>query len=107
MNPLDAEPRGIRNGDTVRITSRHGAALRRACVTARIMPGVTTMGEGAWAELDAEGLDRAGNGNTLSGLLPNGQGLCGYNSGIVQVARDGRGLVPDAARAPRIPFGEG
>jgi len=107
MNPLDAGPRGIRNGDTVRITSRHGAALRRACVTARIMPGVTTMGEGAWAELDADGLDQAGNGNTLTGLLPTGQGLCGYNSCVVQVARDGRELAPDAARAPRAVFGKG
>ena len=40
-----------------------------------MMPGVTTMGEGAWAELDeAESIDKAGNTNTLSGQVPTGPG---------------------------------
>jgi anaerobic dimethyl sulfoxide reductase subunit A len=104
LNPLDAGPRGIRTGDTVRVRSPHGAVLRRACVTPRIMPGVATMGSGAWAELDeAEQLDRAGSASTLAGLLPNGQGLSGFNSCIVEVERSGEALAADADWAPRRP----
>ena len=108
INPIDAAARGIRTGDPVTVTSAHGAVLRRACVSARMMPGVTTMGAGAWAELDADrGLDQAGNSNTLSGQNPTGQGISGWNSCIVQVAKGGRNLLPDARWAPRTAFGKG
>ena len=101
LNPLDAQPRGIRTGDTVLVQSAHGAVLRRACVTPRIMPGVTAMGTGAWADLDSrEQVDRAGCANVLTGLAPNGQGLVGYNSCVVQVSRSDRRLGADAWRRP-------
>ena len=104
INPIDAEARGIRNGDPVTVTSPHGAVLRRACVSSRMMPGVTTMGAGAWAELDpGEELDLGGCANTLSGQIPSGQGISSWNSCIVQVARSGRELVPDALRPARPP----
>ncbi len=107
MNPLDAQARGIQNGDTVTVTSHHGAVLRRVRVTSRMMPGVTTMGAGAWAELDPEeGLDRAGNTNTLSGQTPTGQGISGWNSCTVQVAKSALELAPDARWAPRVVFGK-
>ncbi len=106
LNPLDAEARGIRTGDTVLIASRYGRVLRRACVTPRIMPGVTTMGEGAWAELDEdEQVDKAGNTNTLSGQVPTGQGISGWNSCLVQVEKSDLALIPDAEWAPRLPVG--
>jgi anaerobic dimethyl sulfoxide reductase subunit A len=73
-----------------------------------MMPGVTTMGAGAWPELDAgEQLDRAGSGNTLSGQNPTGQGISGWNSCTVEVARSSQPLPPDASLAPRLPFGKG
>ena len=39
INPLDAEVRGIKHGDTIKASSRHGAVIRRAHVTSRIRPG--------------------------------------------------------------------
>ena len=108
INPLDAGPRGIRSGDTVTVRSPFGAVLRRACVSNRMMPGVTTMGAGAWPELDPEtGLDLAGNGNVLAGQVPTGQGISGWNSCRVQVAKSDQALVADARWAPRLPAGTG
>jgi len=69
MNPLDAAPRGIQQGDVVKITSRHGTVLRPAYLTDRMMPGVVSLGEGAWAQVDEEtGIDMAGATNTLRPL---------------------------------------
>jgi anaerobic dimethyl sulfoxide reductase subunit A len=108
INPIDAAARGIRHGDTVKVTSRHGTIVRRASVTGRIMPGITTMGEGAWAELDEEqGIDWAGCANTLSGETSTGQGINGWNSCNVEVTRYDRPLQPDVKRPQRIIFEEG
>ena len=66
INPIDAEVRGIKNGNTVLVTSKHGKVLRPAYVTARIMPGVIDIGQGAWTEYDeATGIDKAGWTNIL------------------------------------------
>lgn len=108
MNPLDAEARGIVQGDTVLITSRHGKVLRRVHVTPRLIPGVTTLGEGAWIEMDEEtGVDKAGCTNILNGGLPNGQGVQAYNTCNVQVEKwDGESLEPDYMWPQRIVFKE-
>lgn len=47
INPLDAEKRGIKNGDMVRVFNQRGEVRLPAKVTPRIMPGVSAMGEGA------------------------------------------------------------
>lgn len=88
MNSIDAEARGIQNGDIVLVTSRHGKVIRPVSITDRMMPGVTTLGEGAWAEIDEEtGIDKAGATNTLNGPLPTGQGHAGWNTCNVQVEK--------------------
>ncbi len=66
MNPLDAEPRGIANGDMVRVFNDRGAVLVRAKVTPRIIPGCTTIPQGAWRNLDEGGLDKGACINTLT-----------------------------------------
>ena len=44
-------------------------------MTEVMMPGVVTLGEGAWVELDEEtGIDKAGATNTLCGTHLSGQG---------------------------------
>ena len=107
MNPLDAAPRGIRNGDTVLIRSRHGKAIRPALVTARVMPGVALLGEGAWLALDeSTGIDRAGSANVLNGALPTGQGHTGFNSCIVQVEKYESDLAPDSRWARKMALEE-
>lgn len=47
LNPLDAEKRGIKNGDMVRVFNARGELRIPAKVTPRIMPGVSAMGQGA------------------------------------------------------------
>ena len=105
MNPADAEARGIKTGDTVLVTSRHGQVMRHAFVTERMMPGVVTLGEGAWAEYDeATGIDKAGATNTLNGGIPTGQGHSGWNSCNVQVTKSNETLAKDALWPQRIPL---
>jgi anaerobic dimethyl sulfoxide reductase subunit A len=103
LNPIDAEPRGIQTGDTVKVTSRHGVVLRHAYLTATIMPGVVALGEGAWADIDeATGIDRAGATNTLAGSLPCGQGVQAWNTNNVQVAKYDEELAADHTWPQRI-----
>jgi anaerobic dimethyl sulfoxide reductase subunit A len=108
MNPVDAEARGLANGDTVLIESRHGSVLRPLFVTERIMPGVVALGEGAWADVDPRtGVDRAGATNVLNGHRPTGQGHQGWNTCVVEVKRY-RGPDPleaDWRQPPRTPKG--
>lgn len=109
MNPLDAAPRGIKNGDIILIESRWGKVLRPVLLTNRIMPGVVTLGEGAWAQFDeASGIDMAGATNTLNGDYATGQGHSGHNTCVVQVTKyDGPlNLEPDSMWPQRIVFKE-
>ena len=109
INTLDAEARGIETGDIVKITSPHGSVIRPAYVTSRMMPGVTTLGEGAWVEMDEEtGIDKAGATNTLAGTNPCGQGVQPWNTMIVEVEKytGPIELLPDAQWPPRVPIEE-
>lgn len=107
MNKIDAAERGIQQGDYVKVSSRHGTVIRPVFVTDRIMPGVTTLGQGAWVEMDDEtGIDRAGATNTLNGAIPTGQGHAGWNSCNVQVQKYDQPLEPDFKWPQRIVFRE-
>lgn len=109
MNPLDAQERGLKEGDQVVVRSRHGKVLRRVHISERIMPGVVTLGEGAWVEMDEEsGLDKAGCTNILNGGIYTDQGNLGFNSCNVQVEKY-QGpikLEPDHKWPQRIIFKE-
>lgn len=108
MNPIDAEARGIKNGDTVKITSSEGSSIRRALVSERIMVGVTQLPHGAWTEFDESlGVDKAGSDNYLEAGVPTVEGHSGFNSQIVQVEKwNGPKLTPDAQWPQRIPLKE-
>ncbi|WP_035890146.1 dimethylsulfoxide reductase subunit A [Franconibacter helveticus 513] len=71
INPLDAKPRGIANGDTVRIFNDRGEVRIDVKVTPRILPGVVALGEGAWYDPDSEKVDRAGCINVLTTQRPS------------------------------------
>jgi DmsA/YnfE family anaerobic dimethyl sulfoxide reductase A subunit len=71
INPLDAAPRGIANGDLVRVFNAEGETRLPAKVTPRIMPGVTAMGEGAWYEADGKKIDHGGSINVLTTQRPS------------------------------------
>jgi anaerobic dimethyl sulfoxide reductase subunit A len=108
ISPVDAEERGIENGDTVLVTTPHGKALRPAYVTNRQMPGVIDLTEGAWVERDDETeIDHAGATNTLCGTTPTGQGVQPWNTLIAQIEKwSGEPLAPDYTWPQRVIFGE-
>jgi anaerobic dimethyl sulfoxide reductase subunit A len=66
INPVDACPRGIRDGDTVKVFNTRGALVLRCRLTPRIMPGVVDIPQGAWWKPDAGGVDHGGNVNVLT-----------------------------------------
>lgn len=105
INASDAAELGIKNNDIVKVTSRHGSVIRPAYVTPCLMPGVITLGEGAWAELDNQaGVDKAGCTGILNGHIPTGQGHTGYNSCNVKLEKYDKPLDPDVKWPQRIIF---
>jgi anaerobic selenocysteine-containing dehydrogenase len=52
INPVDATPRGIADGDTVMVENGRGWCILRAVVTDAVRPGVLASPKGRWAKLD-------------------------------------------------------
>lgn len=82
MHPQDAQARGIREGDVVRIWNHRGQILAGAVVTDGIKPGVICIHEGAWPDLEpaAGGICKNGAVNVLTKDLPSsrlGNGCAG------------------------------
>ncbi|MDP2661725.1 MAG: molybdopterin dinucleotide binding domain-containing protein [Dehalococcoidia bacterium] len=65
MNPVDATAQGIRDGQKVIVRSEIGAVVIATKLTERIMPGVVSIPQGAWRQLDKEGVDWNGSVNVL------------------------------------------
>ncbi len=70
MNPVDAQERGIENDDLVEIFNDRGRIRIPAKVTARIMPGVLSVPQGAWFNPDKDGVDTGGAVNVLTRIHP-------------------------------------
>jgi anaerobic dimethyl sulfoxide reductase subunit A len=66
INPIDAEARGIQDGDDVKAYNARGALILPCRITPRIMPGVVDIPQGAWYEPDENGVDRGGCVNILT-----------------------------------------
>ena len=86
LSRTDAQARGIRNGDRVRVFNQFGTCLLPARVTDDIAPGVVAIKEGAWFSPDESGADTAGCANVLSGDRASPCGATTYNTNWVQVA---------------------
>lgn len=73
INPVDAESRGIAQGDTVQVTNEFGTIQLLAKVTNRTTPGVVCISQGAWHDADMNGdrIDKGGSINTLTTLRPS------------------------------------
>ncbi len=87
LNLRDAAARGITDGDMVRVFNDRGETVLPAQVTQRIMPGVVSIAQGAWYAPDAEGVDRGGCANVLTGDFTSPAGAFCSSSALVQVAR--------------------
>ncbi len=88
INPVDAEPRGIKEGDPVKIFNQRGTVVMPARVTERIIPGVVNIHEGAWFSPDSEGVDRGGCANVLTADKHSPGGAFISNTSLVQVEKE-------------------
>ncbi len=93
INPLDAAPRGIADGDLCAVTSPAGEVRVRAYVTGRIVPGTVALPQGAWHQADmgpdGDRVDWGGCINTLTTYHPSplAKGNGWANSVVCEVAR--------------------
>jgi anaerobic dimethyl sulfoxide reductase subunit A len=87
INPVDAKPRGIQDGEEVHVFNDRGRVAIPAWVTERIIPGVVCIFEGAWYAPDENGIDRGGCANTLTKDDYSPGGACVLNTCLVQVAK--------------------
>jgi len=87
MNTLDAQKRGISDGEAVLVFNDRGRVFMRARVTERIMPGVVDMAEGGWFDIDEHGVDRGGCANMLTTSSNSPAGAWATNTGLVEVER--------------------
>lgn len=106
ISKADADEKGVKNGDVVKVWNGQGAILRRASVSRAIMPGTMQLPHGAAPQIDEEsGIDLAGADNMLcasdeaTAFASNG-----WNSTIVNFEKyDGPiELLPDDQWAPRV-----
>jgi len=70
MNPLDAESRGIRDGEKVIVSNHQGRVKVVARLTEDISRGVVSLDEGIWPVIDKNGEDSSGSANMLTPTEP-------------------------------------
>lgn len=87
INASDAKRLGIRTGDIVEVWNDRGKIVVPAYVTERCMPGVAVVYEGAWMDLDENGVDRAGNPDFLTLDEPSPAGAFAYNTILVDIRK--------------------
>jgi anaerobic dimethyl sulfoxide reductase subunit A len=88
INPVDAEPRGIQDGDQIHVFNDRGKVAITAWVTERIIPGVVSIFEGAWYQPDENGIDRGACANTLTNDGYSGGGAALMNTSLVEVSKE-------------------
>lgn len=99
INPKDAKPRGIRDGDLVRVYNDRGQILAGAVVTKDVMPGVLRIQQGGWFDpvnpREIGSLCRYGDVNNLTtGIATSklAQANCGHTA-VAEVEKY-KGSVP-------------
>jgi len=87
INASDAVKLGIKTGDVVEAWNARGRCVMPAYVTERCMPGVCVLHEGAWMDLDENGVDRSGNPDFLTLDEPSPAGAFAYNTVLVNIKK--------------------
>jgi anaerobic dimethyl sulfoxide reductase subunit A len=87
INLVDAQARGIKGGDRVRVFNDRGEMIISARLTERIMPGVVDIPQGAWYSPDEKGVDRGGCCNVLTKDEHSPGGAYCSNTTLVQVEK--------------------
>jgi anaerobic dimethyl sulfoxide reductase subunit A len=80
INATDAQRLGLKTGDTAEVWNERGKVVVPVYVTERVMPGVVVLHEGAWLDLDKNGVDRSGNPDMLTLDEPSPAGAFAYNT---------------------------
>ncbi|MCB1877815.1 MAG: molybdopterin-dependent oxidoreductase [Chromatiales bacterium] len=83
----DAKRLGIKTGDTVEVFNERGKVVVPVYVTERLMPGVAVIYEGAWMDLDENGVDRGGNPDFLTLDEPSPAGAFAYNTVLCDIRK--------------------
>jgi anaerobic dimethyl sulfoxide reductase subunit A len=87
INPIDAIPRDLKDGDEIFVFNDRGKVAIKAWVTERIIPGVVCIFEGAWYNPDKDGIDRGACANTLTKDAYSGGGAAVLNTCLVEVEK--------------------
>ncbi|MCB1801810.1 MAG: molybdopterin-dependent oxidoreductase, partial [Gammaproteobacteria bacterium] len=87
VNAADARRLGIKTGDTVEVWNDRGRVVVPVYVTERCMPGVAVIHEGAWIDLDDNGVDRSGNPDMLTLDEPSPAGSFAYNTVLCDIRK--------------------
>ncbi|RMB62120.1 DMSO/selenate family reductase complex A subunit [Tessaracoccus antarcticus] len=89
INTLDADKRGIKEGDLTRVYNDFGELRLPAYVTNRILPGVSSVPQGAWYTPEKPGgVDVGGSVNTLTSHQTTAYAKGnGQHSALVQIER--------------------
>lgn len=88
ISAIDAQARGISNGDTVLMASPHGKVLRPAKVLPTLVPGAVALQDGSWLNIDEEtGIDLGGCPNILQAPKASGGGSQSWTGTLVQVEK--------------------
>jgi len=85
INSVDAEARGIKDGDEIYVFNDRGKLAIKAWVTERIIPGTICIFEGAWYDPDQNGIDRGGCPNVLTRDTYSEGGACTFYTCLVEV----------------------
>ena len=104
LNASDAKEKGIENGDTVRVWTKYGEVLRKACCMENLMPGEVGIPHGSWVRVNEEtGIDEGGADNYLTGNDISGGGVTSYNNNNCNFEKyDGPALEDDCSIDARI-----
>ncbi|KKN00004.1 hypothetical protein LCGC14_1142160 [marine sediment metagenome] len=87
INSIDAEPRGIKNGDELIVFNDRGKLTIKAWLTERIIPGVISISEGAWYDPDENGIDQGGCVNVLTKDAYSPGGASALKTCLVQMEK--------------------
>ncbi len=87
VNAADAKRLGLKTGDIVEVFNDRGTVVVPVYVTERVLPGVAILHEGAWLDLDENGVDRAGNPDMLTLDNPSPAGAFAYNTVLVDIKK--------------------
>ena len=88
MSTVDAQQRGISNGDLVQIFNDRGRMIIPAEVTKRIRPGVAVLFSNAWYDPDEQGIDRGGSANILTRDEHSPGGAFAFNTILIQIKKE-------------------